>query len=209
MPEGQLRVSDRERDEAIDLLAEAATDGRLTLDEYSERSGHALVAVTRDDLRVLVRDLAADAAVSAVPTIQHSPRQPVDLGAAERVVAVFGSEVRRGRWAVPGHLFGQAIFGEIRIELQDANLHSRVTVIDARAVFGSITILVPEGVEVQLTGSSVFGSRECQITQDPPPGAPVVQVRGRAIFGEVIVRHPGWKEGVRKVVEGHLDRRLT
>lgn len=202
VPEGQLRVSDRERDDTIDVLSEAATDGRLTLDEYSERAGKALEARTRDDLRVLVRDLGTGMAV-------REPRPvalPPDSDTTDRVLAIFGSESRRGRWPVPARLESKAIFGEIKIELQDATLHSRVTVIDARAVFGSVVILVPEGVEVQMTGSAIFGNRDCQITQAAPPGAPVVQVRSRAIFGEVLVRHPGWKEGVRNVVEAHLDR---
>jgi hypothetical protein len=207
-PEGQLRVSDRERDDAIDLLAEAATDGRLTLDEYSERAERALTARIRDDLRVLVRDLA-----SAGPAGRPSRAAPPSASPApdpdapvERVIAIFGSEQRRGRWPVPGRLASKAIFGECKIELQDANLHARVTVIDAQAVFGSIEILVPEGVEVQMTGISIFGSRDCRVGRDVPPGAPVVQVRGRVVFGEVTVRHPGWKEGLRGAVEKRVER---
>lgn len=177
-----LRVSDRERDDVIDLLAQAATDGRLTLDEYSDRADKALVSVTRADLAVLTRDLAVAherLAASALPVPEP-----------ERVVAIFGSEHRRGRWPVPARLRVRALFGECKLELQRATLHSRVTVLEVTATFGSVEIVVPEGVDVRMTGSSIFGARECHIDREAPPGAPALEVRGRALFGEISVRHP-------------------
>ncbi len=92
---------------------------------------------------------------------------------------------------------GQRGFGECKLELQDASLHARVTVLDVKAVFGSVEIVVPEGVEVRLSGMSLFGSRSCRVERDTPSGAPVVEVRGSAIFGEITVHHPGRQEGTR------------
>lgn len=188
---GHVRVRDGERDEAIDLLAEAATDGRLTLDEYSERADKALTAVTRDDLAGLTSDLGGRPATTSVAVPAGDPLR------AERVVAMFASETRRGRWRVPARLAAAAVFGECMLDLQDASLYSRTTEIRAQALFGSIEILVPEGVEVQMTGMSLFGSRECRVDQDAPAGAPVIEIRGHAVFGHIAVRHP----------DGRLDAR--
>ena len=195
-----LRVSDRERDDVIDLLAGAKTDGRLTLEEYSERSGRALTSVTRADLAPLTHDLA---------TVAVTPARPVAGPMAdevERVVAIFGSKHRRGRWPVLARLEARAMFGECKLELQSANLHSRVTVLDVKATFGSVEIVVPPRVEVQMTGSSIFGSRSCEIDRDPPPGAPIVEVRGRAMFGEIRVRHPKAKEIALGTINQQLPR---
>lgn len=203
-PDGHLRVSDRERDETIDVLVEAATDGRLTLDEYSQRADRALTSVTRDDLAVLTHDLAAPSRPGFRPAaVRFGGSRP----SYDRLLAVFGTETRRGSWLVPAQLDARALFGECRIEIQEATLHSRVTVIDVQAVFGSVVIVVPDGVEVRTTGMSIFGSRTCDVERDTPPGAPVVEVRGRAVFGEITVRHPGWKEGVRSVIDQHLGRK--
>ena len=182
--DGHIRVTDRERDATIDSLAAAATDGRLNLDEYSARTDQALASVTRDDLARLTHDLApTPAAGLAVPTGGSEP---------ERVVAIFGSEHRRGRWLLPPRVNVRALFGECKVELQQATLHSRVTVIEARASFGSVEILVPTGVDVRMSGSAIFGSRSCDIDDEPPPGAPIIEIRGRAMFGEIKVRHPRW-----------------
>lgn len=200
---GHLRVSDLERDRTIDALAEAATDGRLTLDEYSERAGKALASVTRDDLAALTLDLAPVPAAGAVLPRVASWEPAV---ATDQIVAIFGSEHRRGRFAVPARLEVKAVFGEAKLELQDATLHSRVTVIDVKVICGSIDILVPQGVDVVMSGASIFGSRSCTTQRDTPPGAPVIEVRGKAVFGEITVRHPGWKEGIRDAVNGRLGR---
>jgi hypothetical protein len=63
-------------------------------------------------------------------------------------------------------------------------------VIEATAIFGSVTVFVPEGVDVRLTGSAVFGSKESKLQGRPEPGAPVVEVRSRVVFGSVTIRPP-------------------
>ncbi|MGW3007436.1 DUF1707 SHOCT-like domain-containing protein [Streptomyces sp. NPDC001219] len=52
-----LRIADRERDTALDLLAAALAEGRLTADEHAQRSRQALQARTGEELAALTRDL--------------------------------------------------------------------------------------------------------------------------------------------------------
>ena len=56
-PGGGIRVSDADRDQAIAELSEHFQAGRLTQEEYEERSGRALQARTGDDLAALFTDL--------------------------------------------------------------------------------------------------------------------------------------------------------
>jgi hypothetical protein len=56
-PAGNLRVSDADRDRAIGELSEHFQAGRLNDDEFEERSGQALHAVTGADLVKLFDDL--------------------------------------------------------------------------------------------------------------------------------------------------------
>jgi hypothetical protein len=51
------RVADADRDRAVTQLREHVVEGRLTLDEFSERVGSALQARTRGDLVALMADL--------------------------------------------------------------------------------------------------------------------------------------------------------
>ena len=65
-----------------------------------------------------------------------------------------------------------------------------MTVIEATAIFGSVTVFVPEGVDVRLSGTAVFGAKESKLQGRPEPGAPVVEVRARVRFGSVTIRPP-------------------
>jgi hypothetical protein len=95
---GDLRVSDADRDRAVAQLSEHFQAGRLTLEEFDERSGQALRAKTSRELTGLFSDLpaaqAGTAAAIAVP--EAGPHLPlarvmvaaVALSAVALVVAV-------------------------------------------------------------------------------------------------------------------------
>ena len=69
---GQMRASDRDRDSANGLLQTAYAEGRLTKDEYDERSGQVLTAQTYSQLQMLTADLPGHS-LGAQP--QHYPVQ--------------------------------------------------------------------------------------------------------------------------------------
>ena len=56
-PSGSLRVSDADRDRAIAELSEHYQAGRLTTEEFEDRTGRALQARTSADLAALFTDL--------------------------------------------------------------------------------------------------------------------------------------------------------
>jgi Domain of unknown function (DUF1707) len=66
-PSGGIRVSDADRDQAIAELSEHFQAGRLTQEEFEERSGRALQARTGDDLAALFTDLPGRSTVPAPP----------------------------------------------------------------------------------------------------------------------------------------------
>jgi uncharacterized membrane protein len=76
--QGDLRVSDADRDRALAELSEHYQAGRLTLEEFDERSGEALKAKTARELTGLFTDLPAGRALLpsavAVPEARaHAP----------------------------------------------------------------------------------------------------------------------------------------
>lgn len=202
--EDRIRVSDAEREQVVELLGQAAAEGRLTLDEYAERATTAHTARTRGELAKLTDDLpgprpGAASQLAPLPPTASQPAPQGGYGSApqggygsepERLIAIFGNESRKGRWPVPAYLEAKSIFGDCHIELQDAHLQHPVTVIDATAVFGSITVYVPDGVDVRLSGTAVFGEKQSKLNGQAEPGAPVVEVRTKIIFGSVTVRPP-------------------
>ena len=59
-PVGDLRVSDAERDRAVSGLSEAFQAGRITHEEFEQRSGKALRARTGNELSALLTDLPTE-----------------------------------------------------------------------------------------------------------------------------------------------------
>ncbi|HEX4659227.1 MAG TPA: DUF1707 domain-containing protein [Streptosporangiaceae bacterium] len=178
-----LRASDTDRERVIALLAEAAGDGRLTLGEHSERAERACSARTLGELAVLTSDLAAATA------------QPIRLDTRRPVAGIFGRERRDGRWVVPDRLAVTAIFGEVVLDLREALLQSsRVTVL-ATVMGGTVQLIVPDGIAVEVTGTAMLSRKSGQASRqfaDPPasPGTPVIEVRALALGGRVKVVRP-------------------
>jgi hypothetical protein len=56
-PDQELRVSDADRDQALGELSQAFEAGRITADEFDQRSGRALGARTGKELTALLADL--------------------------------------------------------------------------------------------------------------------------------------------------------
>jgi Domain of unknown function (DUF1707) len=59
MTDRPIRASDQERESVVGVLRDAFTDGRLTFDEFEERTAAAYAARTWTDLRGLTSDLPA------------------------------------------------------------------------------------------------------------------------------------------------------
>jgi uncharacterized protein DUF1707 len=72
-----MRLSDAERDEAINTLSEHVRTGRLDLDEYGTRSAKVTAAKTRGDLAPLFADLPEPHPSVLVTTgVQPAPSRP-------------------------------------------------------------------------------------------------------------------------------------
>ena len=54
-----LRLSDSERNDALTDLARAVGEGRLSMDEFEERSDSVMQAVTQKDLAPIFSDIPA------------------------------------------------------------------------------------------------------------------------------------------------------
>jgi len=81
---GQMRASDRDRDAANGLLQTAYAEGRLTKDEYDDRSGRVLMSQTQAQLQALTADLPGAAfEVSPQYQVQYvMPRRTNGLAVA-------------------------------------------------------------------------------------------------------------------------------
>lgn len=76
-PDHSYRLSDSERDEALEHLRTALQDGRLDLDEHERRTNETLRAVTNTDLVPLFEDLPRALHPSAIDGPKERPESLV------------------------------------------------------------------------------------------------------------------------------------
>jgi hypothetical protein len=199
--DGHVLASDVEREAVVERLRVAAADGRLTMEELDERSEAAYRARTTAELAVLTHDLPTHHAAAR----PHLPAAPADDD-TERYVAVFSGADRSGSWRVPRRAQAVAVFGGVNLDMRGASFTDHDVVIDATAVFGGVSIMVPEGVEVRLTGWAVFGGKTAKVPP-APAGAPVLWVRCKVAFGGVDVRTKTGLENAMDIARQWDDRR--
>lgn len=174
-----LRASDNDRERVITLLGEAAADGRLTADEHADRVERAYRARTLGDLAGLTTDLATPS------------DQPIRLDGRRAVTGVFGRDARAGRWVVPDYLPVLAIFGDVELDLREAILTGRRTVVYATLLAGTVHLIVPDGVLVETTGSAVLTRKRIDRgARASGRGQTVIEVRTAGFGGTIRVTSP-------------------
>jgi class 3 adenylate cyclase len=175
------RVGDEDRAQVVELLRRHTTDGRLTLDEFSERVGRTLQAQSRGELDQVLSDLPSDEAPGAP---ERAPRR-----ATRWVVAVMSGAARKGRWRTGERVNAVAFMGGCELDFRQAIIEAPEVVVTAVAFMGGIEVTVPEGHEVELSGVPFMGGKNIKVADVPIiPGSPRIVVRAFPFMGGVNVR---------------------
>jgi hypothetical protein len=172
-----LRASDADREAAVARLEQALGEGRITVDEFRQRTEGAYAAVLAGDLQPLLADLPATP--SEVEIVGSRP--------PTRVVNVMGDIVLDGGAPLPRR--ASTGLGNIRIDLRDLRTDADVVELELFAGLGDIEVIVPEGVDAQLEGWSVLGNRKVELAAVPRlAGTPRIVVRAHAVLGDLRLR---------------------
>jgi len=178
-----IRASDAERDLVVQQLSIAVSEGRLTLEEHVVRVDGALAATTRAELEPLLADLPVAGPARAV---RLAPPEERPKPKRRWIVSVMGEHHRRGRWKLTGRTSVVTVMGETDLDLRGAFIDEPEVHISAWMLMGEQRILVPRGVDVDVTGFVFMGSRKIRVDDAPPrPGAPKVNIRAVGAMGEV------------------------
>jgi hypothetical protein len=188
-----ILASDAERERSIALLRDAVGEGRLTLEEFSERVGLAQAARTDQELERLARDLPGDPAAAGL----HA-------ATSEEHRAFCSHLIRSGPWSLPSHSSWRSIFGTIELDLRQARLAGSETVLEVYNLCGTVTVIVPDGVEVVVRGGGLFASQTIESPERLPiAGGPRLTIDTRGPCGTLHVRtrsrRPALKQTLKSV----------
>ena len=187
-----IRASDAEREEAVQLLTQAAVQGRLTLEEFSDRVELAQTAGTDRELAALGADLPAGRTEAVEPSDRH--------------LALCSRLVRSGLWDIPERSSYRCLFGTVNLDLRQARLLGRETEIEIYNLFGTVTLVVPDGIRVSVSGGGAFASQVIQSPNVPPVAdAPTLRIRARGPGGTLYVRNQVPRQNLLKQLLGKDD----
>jgi hypothetical protein len=161
MSEESYRLSDAERDRVVEDLKEHLVQGRLTLEEYSDRVEIALRARVTRDLDVVRHELPATSTDAA-----RSSRRRTSLG----------------RWST-----AISVCSDVDLDLREASVDGLRSTISVFALMGNVDVYVPEGIDVDVSGLAVFGHRRDWGRDVSSPSAAVMRVRVFGVIGTVDV----------------------
>ncbi|UGY93197.1 DUF1707 SHOCT-like domain-containing protein [Streptomyces gobiensis] len=176
----ELRASHADREAVAERLREAAGDGRIDLEELEERLERAFAAKTYGELEPLTADLPERADV-----IDPRTEEPLVLKSGA------GDIAQNGYWVVPRRISAICRMGNIKIDFSQAECHQREVTLEINSGMGDVTIVVPHGWAVRPHGLRLtIGEVRNKATDPPHPGAPTLEITGRAGMGDVKIRYP-------------------
>ncbi|WP_298178354.1 DUF1707 domain-containing protein [Saccharomonospora sp.] len=192
----RLRASDADRERVAQILHKAMGEGRITLDELTERLDQVYSAKTLGELEPVVADLPTDE--TALPTVASTSTSSLPdrriggtPGSTTSIAVMSGAE-RKGAWVLPRQHSSFAFWGGVEIDLRHAHFAEQYSTITAVAIMGGIEVIVPDDITAEVTGVGIMGAFETKnkkgASPTAPPGAPVVKVTGLAFWGGVEVK---------------------
>jgi hypothetical protein len=180
-PSPPLRASDAEREQTVEALRHAVSEGRLSVEELEERLQAAYTVPTRRELELLIADVSLH---SIVP-----------VGPAEVARSSSPPAVREGpggtRWvmSIATRCTVINVMGGSDLDLCDVELSDPVTHLSVYSLMGGSQVRVPNGVDVQISKLALMGGNDVRLGDEvPPPGAPQIRIRLVSIMGGSNVR---------------------
>jgi len=187
------------REEVIEQLKLNYAHNNLEEQEFERRLEEATSSESKARLLELISD---------VPTITDSKGDSkegsqdgsyrLNLGEVrhdELIVGILSGTERRGRWEPAKYTTVLTFMGGIDLDFSQAKLAPGVTEISLFCCMGGLDIIVPEGVNVEVSCVPIMGGVDRKISDERAPGAPTIRIRGLIFMGGIDIKHPKPRKG--------------
>ncbi|MFI0216952.1 DUF1707 domain-containing protein [Streptomyces lydicus] len=137
-PPRPLRISDAEREWAIEQLQTALGEGRISLAELDKRLSQVYSADTRPEIDAVMADLPA-----------ARPLEALEVHRVKSIARI------HGRWEVPAFLTVGCYDALIRLDFRQASIGHPAVRIDLSAAKSIVRLQLPPGASVSAHGLAV------------------------------------------------------
>lgn len=189
-PPRSLRASDADRDQVIEQLRAAVSDGRLDTEEFEERLGKALAARTIDALNPLIADLVATPGNGSALALPRTATPALPAAELLTISEKYGTVRRDGRWRLPHRLALRTSWSDVLLDLSDAVHSAPELVIDLKVRGGRVDLVVAPGMAVDANELSVRYT-QVAISRNPADDTPEtlhIRLVGRMKYGHLGAR---------------------
>lgn len=210
-------AGEQARERIVRLLTDRYADDTLTVEEFEAELDRMHAITDPAELERMAEGLTSGArpaapraaAAGATPPSVAAPRVPagaVPFDATSglgwqrgalvparardegRMLAIMSSSKRAGPWLVPRYFRAFALMSEAVIDLRDAVLPADGCEIEVGAVMANVKILLPPGVQADVTILAFMGNAHDHTRAEPlGAAAPHVRVTGSSVMAEVQV----------------------
>ncbi|GAA4284608.1 hypothetical protein GCM10022261_21390 [Brevibacterium daeguense] len=202
-PSLTLRIGHADRDEVIEVLRDAAAEGRLTTEELTERIEATTKARFFAELDEIVADLPTPPPSDKIrprpaqalmrPNVHTEPGQhPLDPLVLR---ASWENAKRTGRWSPPPFIRLEPVAATAEANFLEAVTDLEVIDVEVTAGAGTAAVVIPEdwGVNIDRLSSS-WGAVKSRVPAVPAQGRPLIRVHGSVGMASFVARHAGYFE---------------
>jgi hypothetical protein len=183
-------VHDDAQQRATDFVKELYAAGDIDAERFDAGVAGVLAARTETEVAEVVRSLPAPVALTSPDRRLARPLE-IHTGLGRLRLA--------GKWQVARETHISADLGSIRLDLTEAEFDDHVVDLQIYTGCGSITIIVPRGIGVQVIRHR--GGVDSRL-EPPVPGLPLIRLDVTTNIGRVHLRHPGTPDRMRRRPRG-------
>jgi Cell wall-active antibiotics response 4TMS YvqF len=211
MAESLVALRDR-RAAVVTRLSDAYAADLFDVDELDRRLDLAHSVGTVAELDTLTEDLG-EPTTSLVLASSMQVADDANRPPTKRLRVIMSSVEREGRWIVPKETALRILWGNAALDFREASLAPGTTTIDVRVTMGSLELILPPELAIDVDVSSVMGSVEQRhrLPIEPDPSRPMLRVTGRVLMGnlEITTLLPGEtkRDGMRRDRDKRRDKR--
>jgi hypothetical protein len=180
------------RERAVELLCAHFAADHLTAEELERRLDLAHAAGVGHELKTLLTDLpalprgAAGGGASSITRVEAVPDH-------RRAVSLIGDVTRSGAWVVPGRMEVLGGIMDATLDLREARFGPGTAEITIWGLIGDVTVIVPPGMTVDTSVSTLIGDFRDGADEPAPGTAAPVRIQVNLLIGDVKIetRLPG------------------
>ena len=176
--ETEPAISEDLRQRGIDVLQELVAGGKVDLDRFQAALDGLLAARTHADFASVMRSLPPPVALTPPAGRRQEPLM---------ISSQMGDVRLKGRWQVGRLTKISTGMGSVTIDLTEAEFDEWDVQIVVDTGMGSITVIVPRGLDVRQVRKS---APVTSTLEEPIPGFPVVRLSASCGRGTIRMKHP-------------------